>query len=114
MKNNILFILVAFLFMSCSSGSDNGKLKTEKFTVYGNCGMCKKTIESSLDGVKGIKEANWNVDNDKMTVSFNPEVISLEKIKQKIADVGYDSESHRAENEVYDNLHECCKYERPE
>jgi copper chaperone CopZ len=112
MKNNILFILAALFIASCSSG--NANLKTEKFTVYGNCEMCKKTIEGSLDGVKGIDEATWNVKNDKMTVSFDPEVITLEKIKQKIADVGYDSDSHRAKDKVYEDLHGCCKYERPE
>ena len=113
MRNNILFILAAILTISCSSGIDTDKLKTEKFTVYGNCGMCKETIEGSLDGVKGIEEANWNPKNDEMTVSFDSELITLEQIKQKIADVGYDSDSHRAKNKVYDNLHGCCKYERP-
>lgn len=113
MKTIILFILSTLLVLSCSSESDNTNFKTEKFTVYGNCEMCKKTIEGSLDGVKGIDEATWNVNNDKMTVSFDPELISLEKIKQKIADVGYDSESHRTKDNIYENLHGCCKYERP-
>ncbi|MBK7342988.1 MAG: hypothetical protein IPJ06_07755 [Saprospiraceae bacterium] len=39
-----------------------------------------------------------------MTVSFNPTVISFDQIKQRIADVGYDSDSHRATDEVYNNL----------
>lgn len=87
--------------------------KTEKFTVYGNCGMCQRTIENSLNDVEGVSEANWNIDTDEMTVVFNPEVITLDAIKQKIADVGYDSDSHRAKDEVYNSLPGCCQYERP-
>ena len=36
-----------------------------------------------------------------------------EDIKQKIADVGYDSDSHRAKDEVYNSLPGCCQYDRP-
>jgi len=87
--------------------------KTEKFTVYGNCGMCKSTIEKSLKDVEGISAGEWDRETDVMTVTFNPEVITLDDIKQKIADVGYDSDSHRAKNEVYNSLPGCCQYERP-
>ena len=113
MKNYTLFILTAVLLMSCSSESENTAKETAKFKVYGNCEMCKETIEASLAGAEGIEEANWNVETNEMTVSFDSEVITLDKIKQKIADVGYDSDSHRAKDEVYNNLHGCCKYERP-
>ncbi|NRA13029.1 MAG: heavy-metal-associated domain-containing protein [Crocinitomicaceae bacterium] len=114
MKKNLLFIFTAILLVSCSSDTDSKDKESAKFTVYGNCGMCKKTIESSLDGIDGVIEADWNVKTDEMTVSFNSEEITLDKIKEKIASVGYDSDSHRAKDEVYENLHSCCKYERPE
>ncbi|MDF1866135.1 MAG: heavy-metal-associated domain-containing protein [Saprospiraceae bacterium] len=87
--------------------------KTEKFTVYGNCGMCKKTIEGSLKDVKGVIEGTWNRETDQMTVTYNPHVLNLSDIKQKIADVGYDSDTHRAKEEVYNSLPGCCQYERP-
>ncbi|MFT4759154.1 MAG: mercuric ion binding protein [Paraglaciecola sp.] len=87
--------------------------ETAKFTVYGNCGMCKRTIEGALKEVKGIKSAEWNVETDEMTVTYNPHKIQLDNIKQKIADVGYDTDSHRAKDSVYENLPGCCQYERP-
>ena len=88
--------------------------KTEKFTVYGNCGMCERTIENSLKDIEGVDKADWDMETGEMTVVFNPEVISLDAIKQKIAEVGYDTDSHRATDEVYNNLHGCCQYDRPE
>ena len=113
MKKSLLFFLSAVVLISCTSNEAEGK-KEEKFTVYGNCGMCEKKIEESLDGVKGVASADWDVKSDIMTVNFDPETITLDEIKQKIADVGYDSDSHRAKDAVYDKLHGCCKYDRPE
>ena len=88
-------------------------VKTEVFTVYGNCGMCEKTIEGALQDVKGITLADWDKASDQMTVTYDTELITLDAIKQKIADVGYDSDDFRATEEVYNNLPGCCQYERP-
>ncbi|MDF1697830.1 MAG: heavy-metal-associated domain-containing protein [Saprospiraceae bacterium] len=90
------------------------KVKTETFTVYGNCGMCKKTIEKSLKNAIGVSEASWDKESGEMKVTFEAKSISLDEIKQMIADVGYDSETHRAKEEVYNMLPACCQYQRPE
>ncbi len=87
--------------------------KTEKFTVYGNCGMCKRTIEGALTDVKGISVGEWDTDTDVMTVTYDEALISLDAIKQKIADVGYDTDTHRAKTAVYESLPGCCQYDRP-
>lgn len=87
--------------------------KTETFKVYGNCGMCEKTIEGSLNNVKGVEKADWNKDSKMIEVIFDPEVISLKEIKHKITDVGYDTEEIRATDKVYNNLPGCCQYTRP-
>jgi len=47
-----------------------------------------------------------------MTVSFNPKKITLAQIHKNIASVGYDTELETASDEVYNQLHGCCKYER--
>ena len=39
--------------------------------------------------------------------------ITLDEIKQKIADVGYDSDTHRAKDAIYAALPGCCQYDRP-
>ena len=87
---------------------------TKTFKVYGNCGMCEKTIERALKGVKGIEKADWNKETKTMEVTFDEGVITLKEIKQKIADVGYDTDEVRASEKVYNKLPGCCQYERPE
>jgi mercuric ion binding protein len=86
----------------------------ETFKVYGNCGMCKRTIEGSLTDVEGINSADWSSESKLMEVNFDKALISLSEIKQKISAVGYDTEEHRASEESYKGLHGCCQYERPE
>ena len=76
--------------------------------------MCKKTIEGSLKNVKGIEKADWNKETKMMEVTFDSEVISLKEIKQKIANVGYDTDEVRATDDTYNGLPGCCQYERPE
>ena len=89
------------------------KVKIDTFTVYGNCGMCKRTIEGSLATTKGVSYGIWDQETHVMTVKYKTKKINLDQIKQIIADAGYDSDTHRAETEVYNNLHGCCQYDRP-
>ena len=86
---------------------------TVSFTVYGNCGMCEKTIEGSLKDVKSVTFADWDKETDQMKVTFISNLITLDEIKQIIADVGYDSDTHRAKEDIYLSLPGCCQYERP-
>ena len=83
------------------------------FTVYGNCGMCKRTIEGALADVSAVSSANWDMKNKQLTVRYDAQAIQLKDIKAKVAAAGYDSDTHRAPDAAYNNLHACCQYERP-
>ena len=110
----ILILAVSAFMISCGSEAPQEGETSKVFTVYGNCGMCEKTIEVSLSDVEGVRSADWNKEDDQLSVIFSSDVISLDEIKQKVADVGYDSDSHRATDEVYNKLPGCCQYDRPE
>ena len=88
-------------------------MKTETFKVYGNCGMCKRTIEKAAASLEGVKSAVWDMETDMLTVTYNAKKVDLDQIKLAVAASGYDSDSHRAPDEAYNNLHGCCQYERP-
>jgi Cu(I)/Ag(I) efflux system membrane fusion protein len=92
---------------------DDSESTKAEFMVYGNCGMCKETIEGSLKKVYGVEKGIWNEETKMMEVTYYEEAISLDEIKKKIATVGYDTEEFRATKEVYDKLHGCCQYDRP-
>ena len=64
MSNSKMAIALMLFFAMYTATSVNAQSKnkqTETFKVWGNCGMCKKTIEKSLK-VKGISSAEWNKD----------------------------------------------------
>lgn len=105
----IIALIAAFIvFTGAKAAQDK---KTISFKVYGNCGMCKKNIETALE-LKGIKSAVWNVDTKMVDVTFNPSVISEEKIHEAIAKAGYDTEKVKARDDDYNKLHMCCQYRR--
>jgi copper chaperone CopZ len=90
----------------------SSKEDTATFKVYGNCGMCKKTIEGSLKKVKGVKSADWNSQTKMMSVSFDKKAVTEKDIHKAIASVGYDTEKVKASDSAYSKLHGCCQYER--
>ena len=75
----ILFPLVAF------SQPDHEKAE---FKVHGNCGNCKATIENAVN-VDGVSEAEWSVETKMLAFNYDPELVRLDDIYEKIAAVGY-------------------------
>lgn len=101
----MLLALVAFTVTNAW-----GQKKAEiEFQVSGVCGMCEARIEKALD-VPGIVSAEWDQKTQKATVAYKTKVISEDQIHQLVAAVGHDTEKYKATDEVYQNLHGCCKY----
>lgn len=114
-------IIAAFMFLFAgvqtanaqTSGGTKSTVKTSTFKVWGNCGMCKKTIEGAAKK-SGAVYANWNVDTKMMTVKYASSKTSEDKIQKGIADAGYDNVKYTGNEEAYNNLHGCCQYDRKE
>ncbi|MRT93959.1 heavy-metal-associated domain-containing protein [Ancylomarina sp. 16SWW S1-10-2] len=111
MKTKILSVVVMFLLGTMNLLAQS---KTEKFKVFGNCGMCEKTIEKAALSVDGVKSADWNKETKMIEVTFSESKTNMDKVHIAIAKVGYDTEMHKAKDEVYNKLPGCCKYDRPE
>ena len=105
-----IFLNALFLFTVLNLSAQS--VQKEKFKVWGNCKMCQTKIIESASAVDGVKKAHWNINTQEMMVKFDAEQTSLKAIQMKIAEAGYDNDGFRADDEVYENLHYCCKYER--
>ncbi|MBL1232977.1 MAG: heavy-metal-associated domain-containing protein [Vicingaceae bacterium] len=95
------------------------ELVNATFTVYGNCGMCKKRIEKAALSVDGVKEANWDVETKVLSVKFSDITFgennySINTVSEKIAAVGHDTQFNKASKDDYNALPGCCQYDRPE
>lgn len=81
------------------------------FGVRGNCGMCKKTIEKAALSVDGVSSAKWDREKKKIDVSFDEKKTNEMAIHKAIAASGYDTEKVASNEEAYDKLPGCCKYD---
>lgn len=106
-----LLFLAAIILPSLGALQAN-PTETE-FKVHGACGMCKDRIEEAAV-TEGVSFAEWSQDEQMLTLHYDADLVDLEDIHQRIADVGHDTEEVRADDEVYESLPACCKYERKE
>lgn len=106
-----LVVFVAILSFSFAPQGDKKEKAT--FTVYGVCGMCETRIEKAINEMDGVLWSDWELETLELTVKYDPSVVTFEQIKEKAAEVGHDTDDVRATEEAYENLHPCCKYDRP-
>lgn len=110
MKSLILMAVTVLLSITvCQSQINNTKTETVK--VYGNCGMCKTTIENAANNKK-ISKADWNEESKMATITYDSKKTTLDAILKNIALAGYDNQSFLAPDAAYSKLSGCCKYER--
>ena len=84
---------------------------TESVKIYGNCGMCQKTIEKA-GSLKNVANVNWNIDTKTATIIYDAKKTNLDEILKRIALSGYDSDKFLAPDSAYKNLPSCCQYDR--
>jgi mercuric ion binding protein len=110
MKTSKIFLttLLALLGITIAFGDTN----TEKFKVYGNCGMCEKRIEKAANAVEGVTSSDWDKDTKQMVVVYDNSKTSLMDIEKAIAAVGHDTDMVKADDEAYNALPSCCQYDR--
>ena len=101
---NNIFIAV-LLFLSFVANGQELSIK-----VYGACGMCQERIESNAENVIGVNSASWEQEENLLTVSYAAGLFQENELHQKMASIGHDTDKIKSSDEVYDNLHGCCKY----
>ena len=105
MKKLVLVLVVMFAIR----GYSQKKSAKHQFKVDGVCEMCKERIEEACLDTKGVKYAVWNVKSHDLTVILNEKKNSIKTVKENIAKVGHDTDKFKATEEVYNDLHNCCK-----
>lgn len=109
MKNiNILLIATLLLF----SGSLIGQEMSIK--VYGTCGMCQERIESGAKNVIGVNTASWDEEDMMLTITYSEGLFNEQEIHEAMIAIGHDTDKMKSPDEVYQNLHSCCKYRTDE
>lgn len=100
-----------FLFLLTITTAAFAQTKTETLNVSGECGTCKRKIETAAKSA-GASYAVWNTDTKVLTVKYNGVSTNTAKIEKAVAAAGYDTPDVKASDKAYDKLDDCCKYDR--
>ena len=110
MKTRVLSLVIIML-MAITSVMAQDKDDSE-FLVAGACGMCKTRIEKAAKTVEGVSEATWDKETMMLALTYSNDNVDVKEVHKLMAKVGHDTKLFKAEDEVYDKLPGCCKYER--
>ena len=105
MKLNIFLSLMLLLSFKSIS-----QTKSTVIIVDGVCMMCENRIEKQAIDKKGIKLADWNLENRTLKLVYNEKHISLDEIHKFLASIGHDTKKEIASDEAYSLLDPCCQY----
>ncbi|CAM3095454.1 heavy metal translocating P-type ATPase [Streptobacillus ratti] len=65
-------------------------MKREKFNITGiHCTNCALNINKNLEKLEGIEKVNINLITSKMSVIYDEKIIGVEKIIEKVEEIGY-------------------------
>ncbi len=109
MKTKVLSLVTIFLLGTMVLF---GKDKKVEFLVNGKCEMCEKRIEMAALADSGVSKADWNKETKMITVTLDDSKTDMDKVGAAIAIVGHDTKTQKASDETYNNLPDCCKYDR--
>ncbi len=115
MKKLILVLLLSIVGISVQAQEKTVKKSKNKEVIIkaaGNCEMCEKRIEKAAFSVKGVKSAEWHIDCQDIHVFIDENKCTKEDVARAIANVGHDTDLVKSSDKAYEEMHNCCQYDR--
>ncbi|MCX8202555.1 MAG: cation transporter [Candidatus Micrarchaeota archaeon] len=60
-----------------------------------HCIGCEKTLENEISRLDGVKNVKANYVENQVIVDFNERLINLNKIKEKLEEIGYETDAKK-------------------
>ncbi len=74
------------------------ELKKITFSVEGmTCASCAQQVEKTLASAEGIEEASVNINNEKGTISYDPDIFDYADLEQLVEQSGYEVRKDKME-----------------
>ena len=109
MIKTVFFVAIIALMTLVGADSFAAELKELVVKSSVQCEMCDKTLQKGLKKINGIEKIVVDIEKKEITVKYNPETVTPEKIKSAITKLGYDADDLKAEQRAYVKLSNCCK-----
>ncbi|MCW3086316.1 MAG: hypothetical protein JWP12_3682 [Bacteroidetes bacterium] len=107
-KRSILAAVVMFVLFAASAKAQNNTAEL-KIKTSATCEMCKATIEKYMAFEKGVKKSELDVASKILTVTYNPQKTTPEKLRIAVSKSGYDADDVKADPKAFAKLEECCR-----
>lgn len=70
---------------------EESKTKTVSLDIKGmTCAGCAKSVESAIKEIQGVQSVNVNFAAEKVTITFEPEIVSVKTITEHVKQSGYE------------------------
>lgn len=109
MKKIIRNILLATLLLFAVRNASAQKKAEIQIRTSAECEMCEETMRYHLSREKGVLDAKLDVPTKILTVKYNTEKTTPEKIRKAISLAGYDADDISADSAAYEKLSACCR-----
>ncbi len=109
MKNFILVICALFVSVQVIMAKPLGGTQSVTIKTSAVCDMCVERIESALKFERGVKNVAVDLEKSEVTVSYRDSKTSLEKIKNRIASIGYAADDVVPVAAAFAELPACCQ-----
>lgn len=114
MKKLRLFLTVVFALAAFVA---SGQKKTEKAVIktalYCDhckaCETCGALFQKNMLKIHGVKMYELDEKAMTITVFYDPQKTSIESIRTRITQLGFDADDLKADTQAYEKLDECCK-----
>ena len=88
--------IIFLIFISFAVFSQKKNIVEESFEVNGVCKMCKARIEKTAFKQKGVKNAEWDINNHLLTVLYDKSKLDIYQIHKSISKIGHDTSEERS------------------
>ena len=109
MKKITLFLLLVAGVTTATMAQQKKPVTVRINTPGAKCEECKKRIEDYLKYEDGITKVAVNFKQGITTVTYLQDRTNIENIKTAIANVGYDADDVKANEDSYKRLPKGCK-----
>ena len=107
---NLFCAIVLILSLSVAvSAADKQKSQIISIKTSAICESCKARLEKTLKAIEGVEEAVLNLNNKKVKIKFDADKTDATKLREVIANVGYDADDVKKNTAAYEKLPMCCQ-----
>lgn len=108
----LLTILLSASFLTAIAETKTANIKV-KASIYCDhckkCESCGKRLEEAIYNEKGIKRVDIDEQEKTVSIVYNSAKTSPGKLRQAIAQAGFDADDVKGNPEAYAKWDDCCK-----